>query len=102
MEVAENQLRTAAKNEGQSYANEDITVEYVMPKSRYLDPDVVEIMVPEKIRKALGIIVTSKSVDEKVLKAVIKSGKIGKEVLTKALVEIPTGSPRVTITVKDK
>jgi hypothetical protein len=100
-EVAANELRTAAKQYARSFEGERVKVEYVMPKHRYLDPEVVEAMVPENIRKALGIIVTTKSVDEKVLKAMIKAGKIKDTVLTKALIEEETGSPRVTITLKE-
>jgi hypothetical protein len=100
-EVAANELRTAAKQHAMSFETDSVKVEYVMPKHRYLDPEIVETLVPEAIRKALGIIVTTKSVDEKVLKAVIKAGKVKESVLAKALVEEPTGSPRVTIFMRD-
>jgi hypothetical protein len=101
LEVAENQLRTESKKTGQSYDDGVVTVEYVMPNHSYLDPEIVETIVPEKIRKAMGIITFRKEVDEKVLKAVIKAGKVDKSILIKALVKEPTDSPRVTIKIKE-
>jgi hypothetical protein len=101
-QVAENELRTEAKKQGASYFDETIDVEYTMPQHRYLSPQIIREMVPAKILDALGIITRVEQVDEKVLKAVVKAGKIPKMVLTKALVEESTEAPRVTIKIKEQ
>lgn len=100
-EVAENELRTAAKNLGEGYETEDVACEYVMPMHKEWSPTVLRASVSAKILDALGVIKQKEVVDEKMLKMLVKSGKIKKSVMDKALVKIPTGAPRVTITIKD-
>lgn len=99
--VAENELRSAAKVMATSYQGHGVDVEYVMPKTRYLDPVKIKQLVPKAILDSLSVITTVEKVDQKALNALVRLGKIKKEVLTQALVEIPTDSPRVTIRIKD-
>lgn len=101
LEVAENELKTESKNLGAGYDSDAVSVEYVMPQSRYLDVAIVRERVDADILKSMGVIVTTRAVDEKVLKALIRAGKVSKNILKDALVEEPTGAPRVTIKYKD-
>jgi hypothetical protein len=101
MEVAENELKTASKQLGMGFDTDAVSVEYVMPQNRYLDVTTVKERVSPDILKSMGVIVKTYSVDEKVLKALIRAGKVSKTILKDALVETPTGAPRVTIKFKD-
>lgn len=98
--VLENQLRTEAKKIGSGYAEDSVEVEYVMPMHRYYDPEILEQKISEKILKPLGVIETKKVVNEKLLKMLVKANKVKKSVIQQAYREEPTGSPRVTITIK--
>ena len=101
LEVAENELKTAAKRLGAGYETEEVGVEYVMPQHRYLDVTKIRELVSAKILDSLNVITKHESVDERVLKALVRAKKIHKSVLTNALIEEPTGSPRVSITYKE-
>ena len=102
VQVAENELKTEAKKIGAGYETDVMSVEYTMPQHRYLSPKLVREYVDEKIINSLGIITKTESVDEKVLKALVRAKKVNKRILTAALIEEPTGSPRVTITFKEQ
>lgn len=102
VEVAENELRTEAKRIACGYENEYVACEYVMPKHRQLDPAILRKNVSEKILSALGVIETKEFVNEKILKMLVRAKKIKKSVMEAATVESSTGSPRVTITIKDE
>jgi hypothetical protein len=100
-QVAENELKTAAKKIGAGYEDEDVEVEYTMPQHKFYDPKIVRKMVDAKILDSLGVIQKTETVDEKVLKALIRAKKVSKKVLEQSLVKEPTGAPRVAIKFKD-
>jgi hypothetical protein len=100
--VAENEVRTEAKRIGAGFSGERVEVEYVMPMHRYYDPQTLEESVDKKILDSIGVVETKKTVNEKLLKMLVKAKKIKKSVMTQAYREEPTGSPRVTITIKDE
>ena len=100
--IAENELRTAAKQIASGYETEQVSVEYVMPMHRYFDPARIRKKVDAAILSSLDVIVMEEKVDDKMLKTLVRAGKIKKSVLKECLVEEPTGSPRVTITIKDE
>lgn len=100
-EVAENELRTATKQLGVGYETESVACEYVMPRHKYYDPTVLREQVSAKILDALGVIEKKETVNEKLLKMLVKAKKIKKSIMEAAYREEPTGSPRVTITIKD-
>jgi hypothetical protein len=72
-----------------------------MPQHKFYDPKIVRKMVDAKILDSLGVIQKTETVDEKVLKALIRAKKVSKKVLEQSLVKEPTGAPRVAIKFKD-
>jgi hypothetical protein len=100
--VAENTLKTEAKRLGTGYETEKVVCEYVMPKHKFYDPDVLRENVSKRILESLGVIQTTEFVDEKILKMLVRAKKIKKSIMELAYRETPTNSPRVTITVKDE
>jgi hypothetical protein len=102
-DVAENVLKTESKRLGAGFTSEETgVVEYVMPMHKYFSPEVLEDEVDDKILDALGVIERKKIVNEKILKSLVKLGKIKKSVMQKAFRSEPTGSPRVTITINEE
>lgn len=100
-DVAKNELSTEAKRIGAGYEDERVACEYVMPNSWSWDVDYIRKTVSKDILDSLGVIETTYAVNEKILKMLVRAGKIKKSVMEKAHVGVPTNSPRVTITIKE-
>lgn len=101
-EVAENELRTESKRIGTGYETERVSCEYVMPQHKYYDPQILRERVSKRILDSLEVIRIEERVDEKILKMLVRANKIKKSVMQAAYRETPTGSPRVTITIKEE
>jgi hypothetical protein len=97
LEVAENILRTETKQAGESLTNGIVLAKYIMPKHRHFSIPVIRKYIPKELIDAMDLIVPVEHVDEKALKLLVKSGKVKKDILQKALVEEDTGAPRVEI-----
>jgi len=100
-EVAENELRTASKQIGAGYETDRVSCEYVMPEHKYYDPNVLREHVSKRILDSLDVIHVEEKVDEKILKMLVRANKIKKSIMEAALRKEPTGSPRVTIDIKE-
>jgi hypothetical protein len=100
VDVAQNELKTASKRIGAGYETDRVSCEYVMPHKEWYDADYLRTHVAKDILDSLKVITMEPKVDVTILKALVRAKRIKKSVMHGALRREPTGSPRVTITLK--
>lgn len=100
LEVAEDAVRTEAKQRQANMESLHYRVVYTPAKTRWFDVETVRKVVDADLVAATELIYYTESVDEKTLKSLVKLGKIPESLLKEAYRE-QTTSHRVTIERKD-